>query len=107
VVVIDQAEDTEDSPVAGILERAAGSDAARLVVACDVGSLARTFGSGWLQEAKRARSTLVLQPEDRNQIDALAGVRPSLRPGQVFPPGRGVYVKAGGPVLIQVQLAPE
>jgi len=104
VVVIDQAEDTEDSPVSGILERVARSEAARIVVACDIGSLGRTFGGGWLQEAKRSRSTLVLQPEDRNQVEALGGVRPSLRPGQTFPPGRGVYVHGGGPVLMQVQL---
>ena len=105
VVVVDQAEDTEDQPVAGILERVVRSDAARVVVACDVGSLGRTFGGGWLQEAKRARTTLVLQPEDRNQVDALAGVRPSLRPGQTFPPGRGIYVRPGGPLLVQVSLS--
>ena len=107
VVVVDQVEDTEESAVASILERAARSEAARLVAACDIGSLSRTFGGGWLQEAKRSRTTLVLQPEDRNQVDALAGVRPSLRPGQAFPPGRGVYVRVGGPVLVQVQLAAE
>ena len=106
VVVVDQAEDTEDQPLSGILERAVRSDAARAVVSCDPGSLGRTFGGGWLQEAKRARTTLVLQPEDRNQVEALAGVRPSLRPGQAFPPGRGIYVRAGGPVLVQVVLRP-
>ncbi len=49
----------------------------------------------------------MLQPESRQDVEAAIGVKPALRPGQPFPPGRGIFVANRRWSLVQVGLRPE
>jgi S-DNA-T family DNA segregation ATPase FtsK/SpoIIIE len=103
VLVLDSAEDLEAMEYASMLERLVRSDAVRVVATVDAATLGRAY-SGWLAELRRNRAVLVLQPESAGEVEAVAGAKPSLRPGQLFPPGRGVLVDHGRSTLIQVAL---
>lgn len=102
VLVVDSAEDVEP-PAAKLLEQLVRLDAVRCCVAADVGTIAKGFG-GWIADVRRARSTLVLQPEGRGEVETVTGVRPRFRPDQPFPPGRGVLVADRAWRLVQVGL---
>ena len=98
---IDAAEDIEGNDVVRNLEALARRDAVRLVVACEPATLAKAY-SGWLAALRRNRSALVLQPESKVDVDTTVGIKPDLRPGQPFPPGRGVFVANRRWQLVQV-----
>jgi hypothetical protein len=87
------------------LEPLVRSDAVRVVAACDPGTLERAF-SGWMTQLKRNRTVLVLQPGSVGDVEEQTRARPSLRPGQEFPPGRGVMVSRGQAILVQVGYQP-
>jgi S-DNA-T family DNA segregation ATPase FtsK/SpoIIIE len=105
VLFVDAAEDLEGNDVLRPLEALARSDALRLVVACEPTTVAKAF-SGWLSTLRRNRGAIVLQPESRNDVESAVGVKPTLRPGQAFPPGRGIYVANRRWSLVQVGLRP-
>jgi S-DNA-T family DNA segregation ATPase FtsK/SpoIIIE len=61
--------------------------------------------SGWLREALRDATYLVLQPDDRHSnrvIQDLFDRTPYIRPGLTFPPGRGLLSVRRGAVVVQV-----
>ncbi len=101
VLFVDAAEDLEGNDVLRPLEVLARRDALRLVVACEPTTIAKAY-SGWLSALRRNRVALVLQPESRADVDAAVGVKPALRPGQDFPPGRGILVVNRQWSLVQV-----
>lgn len=101
VLVIDSVEDVESMENNPRLEPLLRSDAVRVAAVVEASTLARAY-SGWTAELKRNRAVLVLQPGSRDEVEAVSGVRPALRPGQAFPPGRGLLVDRGRPVLVQV-----
>lgn len=100
VVFIDEAPDIDDAHTR-VLETLTNLDAVRLAVALDPGVLSRAF-SGWIGALRRNRSLLVLQPESRSEVEQLANVKVRFRPGQEFPPGRGVLVGGRSWDLVQV-----
>jgi S-DNA-T family DNA segregation ATPase FtsK/SpoIIIE len=102
VVFIDSVEDLE-AGAGPLLDRLVRAEAVRLVVAAGTVTLSRGH-SGWLGELRRSRTLVVLQPENRGEVDQVAGVRPRFRPGQAFPPGRGVLVAQRTCDLVQVAL---
>ena len=102
VLFVDEAADLDDG-AARLLEPLARLDALRLAVAVDPAALARGF-SGWLGAIRRSRRLLLLQPESRGEVEQLAGVKARFRPGQLFPPGRGVFVADRSWALVQVGL---
>jgi S-DNA-T family DNA segregation ATPase FtsK/SpoIIIE len=106
VLFVDAAEDLEGNDVLRPLEAIMRSDALRAVVACEPSTIAKAY-SGWLSTLRRNRSAIVLQPESRNDVDAAVGVKPALRPGQAFPPGRGIFVANRQWSLVQVGLRPD
>ena len=67
----------------------------------------RAASRGWLAALRRNRSAIMLQPESRQDVEAAVGVKPALRPGQHFPPGRGIYVANRQWALVQVGLRPD
>ena len=101
VLVLDGAEDVESVENNPRLDALLRSDAVRVVAVVEPATLTRAF-SGWLGDLRRNRSVLVLQPGAEADVEAVAGVKASLRPGQDFPPGRGVLVARGRPHLVQV-----
>jgi DNA segregation ATPase FtsK/SpoIIIE, S-DNA-T family len=105
VLFVDAAEDLEGNDVLRPLEALLRSDALRAVVACEPTTIAKAY-SGWLAALRRNRSAIMLQPESRQDVEAAVGVKPALRPGQHFPPGRGIYVANRQWALVQVGLRP-
>ena len=73
----------------------------RVVASAEPATLERSY-SGWTADLKRNRAVLLLQPESAADVEAVSRARLALRPGQLFPAGRGVLVDHGAAVLIQV-----
>ena len=101
VLFVDSAEDVEDYDVERPMESLVKRECVRLVVASEPGTLAKAY-SGWLATLRRNRAALMLQPESRVDVETSLDVRVSLRPGQSFPPGRGVLAVNRGWSLVQV-----
>jgi S-DNA-T family DNA segregation ATPase FtsK/SpoIIIE len=101
VLVLDSVEDLEAMEYSMRLEQLVRSDAVRVVATAETVTLERAY-SGWTAELKRNRAVLMLQPESVADVEAVTRAKPSLRPGQQFPAGRGVLVDHGRPTLIQV-----
>jgi hypothetical protein len=55
-----------------------------------------------VQELRRARTVLHLQPASGREVHEHSGVHPRIRPGLSFPPGRGVVVASRRPVVVQL-----
>ena len=105
MLFIDAAEDVEGNDVVRPLEALTKRDSLRLVVACEATTINKAY-SGWLSPLRRNRSAVLLQPESKGDAEASLGVKPSLRPDQTFPPGRGIFVANRRWSLIQVGLRP-
>jgi len=60
------------------------------------------FVTGWMGSMKRARRMLLLQPDALGDIGLVAPAGVRLRPGQQFPPGRGVFISDRDWWLMQV-----
>ncbi len=58
-----------------------------------------------VQEMKKARTVLYLQPPGSREVQELTGVNPRLRPGLPSTPGRGVLVANRLPRVVQVARA--
>jgi S-DNA-T family DNA segregation ATPase FtsK/SpoIIIE len=101
VLLIDQVEDLASPEYSFQLDSLLGSDVVRVVAACDPSTLGQAY-SGWTAQLRRNRAVLVLQPESWEDVQEHARVRPNLRPGQAFPPGRGVLADHGRATLVQV-----
>jgi S-DNA-T family DNA segregation ATPase FtsK/SpoIIIE len=100
VVVMDAVEDLEAMELTPRLDELLRSDVARVVAVAEVSTLGRAY-SGWLSELRRVRTVAVLQPGSPADVETAAGVMPALRPGQSFPPGRGVLVVRRVAKLVQ------
>lgn len=101
VVVVDDGQELLDSASASSLEMMArrGRDGGmRLVVACDVNAALRAYG-GWVNELKKDRQGLLLQPDPDTDGD-LFGLR--LTRLRTNPPGRGYLVAPFGAEPVQV-----
>ncbi len=55
-----------------------------------------------MQEMKKARTVLYLQPPGSREVQEITGVNPRLRPGLPSTPGRGVLVANRLPCVVQV-----
>jgi S-DNA-T family DNA segregation ATPase FtsK/SpoIIIE len=101
VVVVDDGQELFDSAAASSLEMMArrGRDGGlRLVVACDVNAALRAYG-GWVNELKKDRQGLLLQPDPETDGD-LFGLR--LTRLQSSPPGRAYLIDQFGTEPVQV-----
>ncbi|MDH3681988.1 MAG: FtsK/SpoIIIE domain-containing protein, partial [Acidimicrobiia bacterium] len=55
-----------------------------------------------LQEMRKARSILYLQPPGPREVQEVTGCLPQIRPGLPMPPGRGVLVVNRHPTVVQL-----
>ena len=102
VVLVDDADLLVDGDAAAALDglaKLAGRRPVRIVAACDMFTVTRSFAP-WVAELKRSRRAVLLQPSIANDGDAF-GVRLRARPGSTFPPGRGYVVERGEATLLQ------
>jgi DNA segregation ATPase FtsK/SpoIIIE, S-DNA-T family len=104
VLVIDDADRVlEDTSVAAAFDPLARADAVRFVAALETSSVvAGYFQSMLMQQLKKVRRRLLLQPVDDGETQTVIGSRFPLRPGLAMPPGRGVLAADRTPVIIQV-----
>jgi S-DNA-T family DNA segregation ATPase FtsK/SpoIIIE len=104
VLVIDDADRLlEDTAVAAAFDPLARSDAVRFVASLETSSVvAGYFQSMLMQQLKKVRRRLLLQPVDDGETQTVIGSRFPLRPGLAMPPGRGVLLADRTPVIIQV-----
>ena len=104
VLVLDDADRLLENPeVCATLDPLARCDAVRIVAAVETASLVTGyFQSALMQQVKKMRRRLLLQPLDGAEIQTVLGVRFALRPGLEMPPGRGVLLAGGAPVVVQV-----
>lgn len=101
ILVVDSLEDFEGMEYNPLLEAIVRSDAVRVLAACDAATLERAY-AGWMTDLERNRVLLVLRPGSPTEIEDQSRSRLVVRPGQQFPPGRGVLVGRGRSTLIQV-----
>jgi S-DNA-T family DNA segregation ATPase FtsK/SpoIIIE len=106
VLLVDDADRVlDDAAAAGALDRAGRCPGVQVVAALEIASLlSGYFQSTLMQELKKARRRLLLQPLDDAEVQAVLGVRFPLRPGLGLPPGRGVLLAGRSPVVVQVGL---
>ncbi|TMK51011.1 MAG: hypothetical protein E6G66_06650 [Actinobacteria bacterium] len=107
VLMIDDADRVlEDMVVAGAFDPLARSDAVRFVASLETSSVvAGYFQSMLMQQLKKVRRRLLLQPVDDGETQTVIGSRFPLRPGLAMPAGRGVLLADRTPVIIQVGVA--
>jgi S-DNA-T family DNA segregation ATPase FtsK/SpoIIIE len=60
------------------------------------------YAGGWKAPFRAARRMLLLQPDDLGDLGMISPVRVRTRPGQVFPPGRGVFIENRTARVVQV-----
>lgn len=104
VLVLDRAEMLPDD-AGRVLEPLLQEDLVRLVGGFEPTALTG-YVSGWAGQVKGTRRMLLLQPDDMGDLTALTPVRLRLRPGQTFPPGRGVFISNRNWQLVQVAQNP-
>jgi S-DNA-T family DNA segregation ATPase FtsK/SpoIIIE len=107
VLVIDDADRVlEDMAVMSAFDPLARSEAVRFVASLETSSaVAGYFQSMLMQQLKKVRRRLLLQPVDDGETQTVIGSRFPLRPGLAMPPGRGVLLADRTPVIIQVGVA--
>jgi S-DNA-T family DNA segregation ATPase FtsK/SpoIIIE len=107
VLVIDDADRMlEDMAAMAAFDPLARSDAVRFVASLETSSVvAGYFQSMLLQQLKKVRRRLLLQPADDGETQTVIGSRFPLRPGLAMPPGRGVLLADRTPVIVQVGVA--
>ena len=101
---IDDCEDLADGGFATTMEimiRELKQDL-HVIAAGDPSAFSRAY-SGWLAEAKRPKSGLLLKPDPQADGE-ITGVKIKALPGQIFPPGRGYLCLDRQAVLIQVAI---
>ncbi len=103
VVIIDDAEELLEGPVADHLEklvRKTREQTTIICAACQTHRAHRAY-AGWLSEMRKAKHGLVIMPDVDVDGD-LFGVRFPRRSTVRFPPGRGYLAQRSGVSLVQV-----
>ncbi len=106
VVVIDDAQELEDSGAARSLEsvaRRGGDVNVHVVAAVEARAMHHVFG-GWLSHLRRHKAGLLLDP-DRDIDGELFGIRLPRQERRAFSPGRGYLIERGAVELVQVALS--
>lgn len=100
VLVVDAVEQIGDD-VGMLLEPLVREGRVRVLAGADADTLGG-YVAGWAKIVQRAHRKLLLQPDDLGELGALTSARIRLRPGQEFPPGRGVFVDGRNSTLMHV-----
>ena len=61
-----------------------------------------SYGGGWKTPFRAARRVLLLQPDELGDLGMISPVRVRTRPGQAFPPGRGIFIENRTARVVQV-----
>ncbi|HKY16440.1 MAG TPA: FtsK/SpoIIIE domain-containing protein [Microthrixaceae bacterium] len=104
VLVVDDLDALEDTSLTGLWERLVRVDDLRIVATIESRSLGGFSMNAMLNEVRKARRALHLQPDDAVEFFQTTGVKAPIRPGTPMPPGRGVLVVDRRPTMVQVGL---
>jgi hypothetical protein len=102
-LVADDVDAFDDMVIAPVWERLLAEDKIRLVGSVETRSMTGYTTSNAVNELRRARRQLMLQPDDPTEFLQLTGIKLPLRPGVRLVPGRGVLLADRQPVVIQVR----
>ena len=102
LLVVDDLDAFDDPVVNGLWEKLAKADDLRVIATIETRNHAGFSMNALLNEVRKARRSLFLQPDDPVEFFQMTGVKPPIRPGTPMPPGRGVLLVDRKPILIQV-----
>jgi DNA segregation ATPase FtsK/SpoIIIE, S-DNA-T family len=102
VLVVDDFDEFDDPSFVAAVERLLKIESVRVVASIDSRGLTGYTPNTALNEMRRVRRVLALQPADANEILQAFGVRPPFRPGMQMPTGRGVYLEGRSARVLQV-----
>jgi len=105
VLVVDDLDAIDDPMLGPLWERLAKAEDLRVVATIESRNAGGFSMNALLNEVRKARRSLYLQPEDPLEFFQTTGVKPPVRPGTPMPPGRGVLLVDRRPTLVQVALA--
>jgi S-DNA-T family DNA segregation ATPase FtsK/SpoIIIE len=101
LLVVDDLDAMDDS-LGDLWERLAKADDLRVVATIETRNVGGFSMNALLNEVRKARRSLFLQPDDPVELFQATGVKPPVRPGTPMPPGRGVLLVDRRPTLVQV-----
>ncbi len=106
LLVVDDAELVADTALAPVLDAAVASarDTGTVVLAAGTTAALLTAYRGWVVEARRGRSGLLLTPESAADGELFGCRLPRSTGEEQAPPGRGLLVVRGAPAPVQVAL---
>jgi S-DNA-T family DNA segregation ATPase FtsK/SpoIIIE len=102
VLVVDDFDEFDDPSFVAAVERLLKFESVRVIASIDSRGLTGYTPNSALNEMRRVRRVLALQPADANEILQAFGVRPPFRPGMQMPAGRGVYLEGRLARVVQV-----
>jgi S-DNA-T family DNA segregation ATPase FtsK/SpoIIIE len=102
VLVVDDLDSLDDASLTSRWERLAGHEGVRVVATIEVRNVSGFSMNPLLNEVRKARRSIYLQPDDPLELFQLTGVKAPMRPGTAMPPGRGVAFVDRRPTLVQV-----
>lgn len=107
ILVVDNVDRYDESAMSSAYDRVAKTECARLIGAIEIRNLSGYTQFTMLTDLRREPDMLLLQPDSASDVQQYTGVRPQLRPGYRFTPGRGVLIAHRQPALIQVAVGAE
>jgi len=102
ILVVDDLDMLDDPMLGTAWERLVRIDGLRVVATIEMRNHAGFSMNAMLNEVRKARRSVFLQPDDPLELFQLTGVRAPLRPGTALPPGRGVLLADRKATTIQV-----
>jgi DNA segregation ATPase FtsK/SpoIIIE, S-DNA-T family len=102
LLVVDDLDAMDDPALSALWERLARAEDLRVAATIETRNVAGFSMNALLNEVRKARRSLFLQPDDAVEFFQTTGVKPPIRPGTPMPPGRGVLLVDRKPTLLQV-----
>jgi S-DNA-T family DNA segregation ATPase FtsK/SpoIIIE len=101
VLVADDLDSLEDPMLGMVWDRLTAAEHLRVVATIENRSFSGFSMNNLLNDVRKARRILVLQPDDAMELFQMTGVKAPLRPGVPMPPGRGVLFVDRRPTVLQ------
>lgn len=101
LLLVDDLDLLDDPATNTVCDRLARHEALRVIATVESRNLSGFTMNGLLNEVRRARQVVHLQPDDAAELFQATGVKVPIRPGLAMVPGRGVLIADRVPVVFQ------
>jgi S-DNA-T family DNA segregation ATPase FtsK/SpoIIIE len=101
ILVVDDLDSMEDPMLGALWDRLTAAEHLRVVATIENRSFGGFSMNNLLNDVRKARRILALQPDDAMELFQMTGVKAPLRPGVPMPPGRGVLFVDRRPTVLQ------